>query len=252
MKTFNFLLLSIFVTSVNAASTNYLTNTKSSANNEASLRNASTITTIVFGYQNTASTIDHKENSNYSNFYSINKSIEIEKNSLNIAALIEPFQNKQISPAFILRAGYGFGTDEGALSTAGFAYKEKYSGQHFGLGAGINYNGSAYGLKVQPFIQGEAIYSKAKYGLDYGNSTDPTTEFGIDYKVNETIFQSSAGIRFYDYDLALMSYFAVDYQTSLSQSTQGDGDHGGESFAVTNATVKSLPVGFTIGLGMFF
>lgn len=236
----------------NAASINYLTDTKSSAESESNLKNKFQTVSFVLGYQNTAATVNHVENSNFSNFYSINKSLEVEKSSLDLSVLIEPFQNKRISPTFLLRAGVGFGSDSGALANPGFQYQEKYTEQHFGLGCGFNYNTYGYGLKIQPFVSEQAIYSRSKFGIDYGHKSDPTTQFGIDYKLNEILSQTSAGIRFYDYDLALMSYVSLDYQISISQTSSVQGDYNGQTFAVSNGSVKTLPVGFTVGLGMVF
>ncbi len=251
MKNLNlYLLLYLFTCNSFIVKANTLVSDSLTA--KQNLSSKSEIITIALGFNNYTSTVNHVESSSFSNFYSIDKTVKILKNSFDILSMVELFQKETFSFTFLLRAGYGYGAQDGALDIPNYRFSETSTSKHAGIGAGLNYNSSLLGFKAQPFILSQVIYAQSEYDTNYGDASDVTTRFIVNYEVQETILQSSAGLRFYSFDSALMSYFSLDYHQSLSQKLKSYGEQNMQRFDINNGKIETEPFGFSIGVGTFF
>lgn len=205
---------------------------------------------LILSYGKSDFQMAHFENSNNSNFRSINRENNISRSSLDLSYGHEFKEKNYISFMALIKYGRGLGSERG--SNNNLFFREKLNDKEYGPGLGINLNGKAFKLKIVPFFSSLYIIRKQNYSLTA--STNGNDNFStIEQEASSRLVQNNFGIRFIDNSKNMMSYLAIGRNIELSNDTKNTAKANNSEVNITNnSSPTNNKIFFTIGVGFLF
>ena len=204
---------------------------------------------MTFGAGFSTRVISHDESSSDSSFGSVGEDSRSSDLRVSLGVGKEFFNQNSISFTLALMGGFSNGSFSSGEENQS-QFEEKLSSVHIGGGLSVNYNLYTWGYKMQPYLGLDIIKESGKIQTLYdngGNTTELTHEF------EDMVALPGIGIRVFDDEVSLMSYFKVSMPQYLSDSFEASATVNGSTVAVTSATeFYRSPVAFELGFGYFF
>lgn len=216
-------------------------------NLELSTSNSSTYVTL--GYKNSTTEIGHFERSNEIDFYSLNENKDVNTHMVNLGASKEFLKGKSFTISLISDLGFGLGQNETDLKVKTNISKDNAKEYYYGAGVSVNLNFIKSDLRIQPFFATQYKRSHLSYQSFYRQDSD-SSQFVIENDYLSQGLQHTLGLRFFNQDKSLLSFFNIDYFDSDDSIERSSSKREGTSIQlINNSSIKKNPVQFTVGFG---
>lgn len=205
---------------------------------------------ITFGGSYTSTVLQHAETSSNSSYSTSGRRIRVPDVKYGLSLMRELFNSNTISVTVI---GFGGVTDSDTKSGGRNdqpQFTENLNGFHFGGGLSLNYNTYAYGLKVQPYVGVAIMQEQLEYDLEHSSGVAALNTF---HEVSATVAHPGLGVRCFDADVNLMSYFQITTTAVMSETITASGRVGQSDVAInSNTSFEREPWAFSLGFGYYF
>lgn len=211
--------------------------------------------TITFGAAYSSRLFEHRETSADINYVPINEEVRTIEVPLHLSLMKEFMHQSRLSFTVKLFGGFVDGDYEAQYNAADpgsknlSQFETKLSGVQYGGGISVNYNFFLYGYKLQPYAGADLMLDSGTMTLTH-NGTTSTTE----YAYSDMVVQMGAGVRAFDSEVSLMSYFFFSTPLVMSESLEDTVTISGAQSTplATQALVKRAPLQVSVGFGYFF
>lgn len=204
---------------------------------------------LAFGADYTTNTINHNETSSSSNYTAVDREISVNDITLNFMVMKEFFNPQKISMTVKFFAGKSDSTGKSGDKEQ-VRYEEKLTKQQYGLGLSLNYNTYAYGLKLQYYAGVDLMNSSGQFSLSHSNAGYSLQTL---HDVDAQLALLNLGIRIFDANAQLMSFFQISTPQVLSETIKVSGTVDGSAVTMTNSQkLTRAPWALSIGFGYYF
>ncbi len=204
---------------------------------------------ITFGASYSSRVLVHNESSSNASYASSGRRVRVPDVSMSLSLMKEFLNPSRISVTAVLMGGISdsSGNSGGeALQT----FEEKLDSSHFGGGLSVNYNIYAYGLKLQTYLGARILSEQGELNMAHSNGG---TKLNTIHRFDAQILHLGLGLRAFDADHNLMSYFEVSTPNTMSESFTPVGQVNGADVSITSDTqITRDPVAFAMGFGYYF
>lgn len=223
------------------ATNNFSTIEVAGTNIEFNAKKSSSYLTL--GYRYKDFDIDHFETSNNSQFYNLNKSVNLGGHNLDIGFNKEFLKGNSFSISLLANVDYGVGENKSDLT------KDILQEYSYGGGLSLNLNFENSHLRIQPYLstlmkknERRVVSNYKVFDADYGVYIEN------EYSLNK--LQYSAGVRFFNQDKSLMSLISINYDNILNSSSKTYTSLlDKEVDLIQNSKIITAPVSVLIGFG---
>ncbi len=200
---------------------------------------------ITFGASYTSTVLRHDESSSNGEYVTAGEKIRVPDVKLSLTLMKELFNPNKYSVTLLATGGMsdasGSPSDENAED-----YTEELSAVHYGGGLTVNYNTYAYGLKLQPYVGALILLEQGEHNLTHD-------DLNTIHEFEATVAYLNVGIRCFDADHNLMSFFQISAPQVMSETITPYGQVDGSDITITsNTEITRDPVAFTLGFGYYF
>lgn len=184
---------------------------------------------IQFDYGQFNGNILHEETSTDSAFEALGEDSNIVVHLVGLAYEYEVFSRSLISLTAHLGAGFQTGEDvqydQG--DSGQFDYEDRVFGYYGSGGLSLNFNRRRGYRNTQFFVGARSIKAVSTYFLRYNDDTSTTRSTEIEYDLDQTVVETSIGVRFFEYGKKnLYSMFSINQLSFTTNSLDGSASAG--------------------------
>lgn len=204
---------------------------------------------IAFGGAYTSTVLKHNETSAAAQYSSTNRRVRVDDIRMSLSLMKEFLNPKTFSVTAQILGGI---TDsKGSTGDNNQARFEEYlRSTHFGGGLSFNYNIYSFGLKLQPFVGVDFISEQGDLIMNHSNGVQTLNTI---HRFDTQLAFLNVGIRAFDADYNLMSYFQLSAPQIVGESIAPLGRINGADIEITSlTTIDRSPVAFSMGFGYYF
>ncbi len=204
---------------------------------------------VTFGASYTSRVLWHNESGTDPAYVTTGRRIRVPDVNLSLSVIKEFMNTQKISVTAILLGGIADSTGKSGGENLE-PLEEKLEGYHIGGGLTVNYNTYSYGLKLQPYVGAKIISEQGELNLLHNNGG---TQLNTIHEFEAQLVHLGIGVRAFDADYNLMSYFEINTPQVMSESYSPVGQVTGTNIPITSETeITRDPVAFAMGFGYYF
>ncbi len=204
---------------------------------------------LTFGASYSSRVLVHNESSSNTSYSTSGRRVRVPDVSMSVSLMKEFLNPNRISITAVLLGGISDSSgNSGGESIATF--EEKLDSSHFGGALSVNYNIYAYGLKLQTYLGARFLSEQGELNLAHSNGG---TNLNTIHRFDAQVLHLGLGLRAFDADHNLMSYFEISTPNTMSENFTPIGQVNGTDVTITSETkITRDPVAFSMGFGYYF
>jgi hypothetical protein len=203
---------------------------------------------IVLGIGKTSTKISHTETSNVAGFSAVGADNSVSSTEFSFSVIKEFMHQNRFSFSGILKGGINDGSGSGTENS--IAFKEEYSGNHFGAGLSANLNYLYSNMKVQPYVGVGIIQETSIYEMNY--TTSGSQGVKTSYNYTGMILDTNLGIRVLDPEVGLMSFFNISFLSPSSETIDAKVLVSSTEGTLNPGKLEKSSILFSLGFGFIF
>ncbi len=205
---------------------------------------------LAVGGTYTTTVLKHNETSTSPSFATSGRRVRVPESHLSLLVMREFLNKATYSFTLLFKAGVNDSSGQSGGLDGQVTMEESLKSSHFAAGGSVNYSLYKFGLKIQPYLGVGIIQESGEFTLQYSNGG---TTIDTIHSFNSTLAVGSLGVRFFNADANLMSYFQLSVPTVMNANAEARAKTNGVEVPVaSNTAIVRDPVAFSLGFGYYF